>query len=179
MTEQEPTELMILLRIVEVLGRRMLRDDRDAAESAAAGHVASVVNNFIASSPSLVFETSRERVVMGDNYTTGQAGAVGPFSSAQNISFNQIWSQVGSGVDLVNLARELGQMRTEMRKTAQGDPEQDLAVAEIAHAEIAAKSNDGPGALEHLRKAGSWALDVAKSIGAGVAVLAIKSVTGL
>jgi hypothetical protein len=179
MTKQEPTELMILLRIVEVLERRMLRDDRDATESATS-HVASIVNNIIASSPSLVFETTGEkRVIMGDNYMTGQAGAVGPLSSAQDMSFSQIWNQTGSNIDLASLGHELGKMRTEMRRTAEGDPEQDLALAEIARAEISAKSNDGPAALEHLRKAGAWALDVAKSIGAEVAVAAIKSVTGL
>jgi len=180
MIEQEPTELMILLRIVEVLERRMLRRDRDPVESATASQVANVVNNILTSPQSVVFEAMGEkRVIMGDNYMTGQAGAVGPFSSARDMSFSQIWNQVGPNIDLASLARELGQMRTEMRRTAKGDTEQDLALAEIARAEMSANSNDGPAALEHLRRAGTWALDVAKSIGAEVAIAAIKSVTGL
>ena len=56
---------------------------------------------------------------------------------------------------------------------------QDLALAQIAQAEISAKSNDGPAMLEHLRQAGAWALDVAKSVGAGLAVAALKSAMNL
>lgn len=179
MIEQEPTELMILLRIVEVIERKMLRNDRGAADGTAVRHIANVVNNFIASSPNLLFDQSEKRIVMGDSYTTGQAGAVGPFSAAQGITFNQIWKQEASSIDLAGLARELEQVRTEMRRTAGGEPEQDLALAEMAQAELSAKSDDGPTALGHLRKAGNWALEVAKSIGAEVTVAAIKAALSL
>jgi hypothetical protein len=179
MADQEPTELMILFRIVEVLERKMMGGVPDEAESAATGNIANVVNNFIASSPKLVFSTSREGAIMGDNYTTGQAGAVGPHSSAQDMTFNQVWNQLAPDVDLPGLAQELEQVRTEMRRTAEGSLAQDLALAQIAQAEISARSNDGPAMLEHLRQAGAWALDVAKSVGAGVAVAALKSAMGL
>ena len=179
MTDQEPTELMILFRIVEVLERKMMGDVPDEVEGAATGNIANVVNTFIASSPNFLFSTSREGAIMGDNYTTGQAGAVGPDSSAHDITFNQVWSQVAPDIELPGLARELENVRTEMRRTAGGDLMQDLALAQIAQAEISAKSNDGPAMLEHLRQAGAWALDVAKSVGAGLAVAALKSAMNL
>ena len=179
MPDQGPTELMILMRIVEVLERRMLRDDRTMNEDPMAGHIANVVNNFIASSPNLAFTGSSEALVMGDNYTTGQAAAVGPNSSVQEASFVQIWNQVGSGIDLPNLSGQLAQVRAEMRRLARGDPEQDVSVAEVAQAEISAKSDDGPSVIKHLGKAGLWALDVAKSIGTEIAAAAIKAALGL
>jgi hypothetical protein len=116
---------------------------------------------------------------MGDKYTTGQAGAVGPYSSAHDISFSQVWNQVESTIDLPSLAQQLEQVRIEMRRIAESEPEQDLSVAEIAKAEISAKSGDGPSVMEHLRKAGRWALDVAVSVGAEVAAAAIRSAIGL
>ena len=179
MPDQEPTELAILLKIVEVLERRMLRENQSVPEDAAAGYIANVVNNFIASSPNLAFTGSGEAIMMRDKYTTGQAGAVGPHSSAHDISFNQVWNQVESTIDLPTLADELERVRIEMRRVAGGNPEQDLSVAQIAQAEISAKSGNGPSVIEHLRNAGKWALDVAKSVGAELAVAAIKSATGL
>jgi hypothetical protein len=179
MADQELTELTILLRIVEVLERRMQREHQSAPENIVPGYTANVINNFIASSPNLAFARSGEAVIMGDQYTTGQAGAVGPHSSAHNMSFNQVWNQVESAIDLPALADELEQVRIEMRRIAGGEPEQDLSVAEIAQAEMSAKSGNGPSVIEHLRSAGKWALDVAKEVGAEVAVAAIKSATGL
>jgi hypothetical protein len=137
------------------------------------------MNNFIAPSASVEFTGSGEVINMRDRYTTGQAGAVGPNASAQNMTFNQIWSQVESAIDLPVLAQQLGAVRLEMKKAANDEPEQDLSVAEVAQAEICAKSGDGPGAIEHLRKAGAWALQIATSIGTSVAVSAIKSAIGL
>src|SRR5689334_24767465 len=118
MADQEPTELTILLRIVEVLGRRLVNDHQSAPENVTAGHSSNVVNNFIASSPNLAFTRSGEAIIMGDKYTTGQAGAVGPHSSARDMSFNQIWNQVEATIDLPVLANEVEQVRSEMRKAA-------------------------------------------------------------
>ena len=95
--------------------------------------------------------------VMDDNYTTGQAGAVGPISSSANNTFNQVWSQNAASVDLDALAAELATVRAEMRKRA-GTPQDDLALAEIGEAQVAASEKDGPRAIEHLAKAGKWAL---------------------
>ncbi len=115
---------------------------------------------------------------MGDNYTVGQAGAVGPNSSAQNISFSQVWNQSAGNIDLPALASELQKLRMTMLEAANGEPDRYLAVASVAEAEKSAAANDGPKVMEHLKKAGTWALDVAKSISAGVAVAAIKAAIG-
>ena len=58
-------------------------------------------------------------------------------------------------------------------------PEHDAAVGEIASAQVAAKAGDGPKAMSHLAKAGKWALDVAKKIGTGLAVAALKASLGI
>ena len=83
--------------------------------------------------------TRREamEVVMGDKYVTGQAGAVGPGASAQDITFNQVWNQTEGDVDLNQLASELARLRQELRSKAV-EPKQDIDVAAIAEAEVAA-----------------------------------------
>ena len=179
MTDQEPTELMILLKIVEVVGSKMLRDGKTASDEVAVGHIANVVNNFIASSPNLAFAGPGEGVIMGDSYATGPAAAVGRNAIANEVSFVQIWNQVCSAIDLPDLSEQLGQVRSAMRKIAAGDLQQDLSLAEVAQAEISATSNDGPAVMRHLRAAGKWALDVANSIGTEIAAAAIKAAMGL
>jgi len=120
----------------------------------------------------------KQEIIMGDKYVTGQAGAVGPNSHAHDMTFSQIWNQVEGTIDLPRLANELGLLRQEMKKEAI-EPEQDVAVGAIAAAEQAAKSGNGPKALEFLKSAGKWALDVAEKIGVGVATAAIKSTLGI
>jgi len=117
-------------------------------------------------------------VIVGDTYDVrGQTGAVGPNAHVHDVSFNQIWSQRSDEIDLAALAGELSRLRVAMRGRA-GTPEEDQAVADIGQAELSAKSNDGPGALQHLRRAGQWALDTATSIGVNVAAAAIKAAAG-
>ena len=70
-----------------------------------------------------------------------------------------------------------GQLRQELRKEAD-TPEHDSSIGEIAAAEVAAKCK-GPQALEHLKKAGNWALGIAEKIGTTIAESAIKSALGL
>jgi hypothetical protein len=60
-----------------------------------------------------------------------------------------------------------------MRKEA-SDPEHDEALGAVASAEKAAKQGDGPKALEYLKAAGKWAMDVATKIGTALAVEAMK-----
>ena len=114
---------------------------------------------------------------MGDTYKVGQAGAVGPNAHAHDMNFNQIWNQLQGSIDLQQLAGELSRLRQEMKKEAV-EPEQDIAVSEVAKAEQSAKSGDGSKTLEHLKSAGRWALDVATKIGSSVAVEAIKNSMG-
>jgi hypothetical protein len=113
-------------------------------------------------------------VAMSQNtYNVGQAGAVGPNAHAHDMTFNQIWNQLQGVIDLSRLAIELSNLRQEMKKEAV-EPEQDIAVSEIAKAEQLAKIADGPKTLEHLKSAGKWALDIATKIGTSLAVEAIK-----
>lgn len=115
---------------------------------------------------------------MGDSYRVGQAGAVGPNSHAENITFNQIWHERGSEIDVPALASDLLTLREFLRSEARS-PEEDEAVAEVSKALRAATSNDGPKALEHLQGAGKWALTAATAIGTTVAAAALKVALGL
>lgn len=118
-------------------------------------------------------------VVMGDRYDVrGQTGAVGPNAEVHDVTFNQIWQEASSDIDLPALAEELQRLRATLRTDAK-TPEDDQVVAEVGQAERAAREGDGPAALRHLRVVGKWALGAATAIGAGVAVAAIKVATGV
>ena len=104
---------------------------------------------------------------------------MGPNSSAQNISFSQVWKQSAGNIDLSALLGELARLRAGMSSAAESDPDRYPAIAEIASAEKAAAEQDGPSVMQHLRQAGAWALEVAKSVGADVAVTALKSAMGI
>ena len=131
-------------------------------------------------------DTEREKIQqffigsirMGDSYSAGQAGAMGPNAQATNNTFQQIWRQSQGAIDLSTLARELDQLRTVMRKEAKA-PEHDVAIGEVAAAQTAASQGNGPKALQHLRNAGTWAFDVSTKIGIGVAAAAIKTALGM
>jgi hypothetical protein len=117
-------------------------------------------------------------ITMRDSYRAGQVGAMGPNAQAYDMTFNQIWNQFQGKVDLAELAKELFKLRQEMRKDAV-EPEHDLAIADIAKAEQAAKAGDGSKTIEHLKSAGKWALDTATKIGTSLAVEVLKEATGL
>jgi hypothetical protein len=57
--------------------------------------------------------------------------------------------------------------------------EQDQAIGEIANAEQAAKSGDGPRAIKHLKNAGQWVLNVSTNLGTNIATELIKKSMGL
>jgi hypothetical protein len=120
-----------------------------------------------------------------DTYVNqGQAGAFGPGAHASqfNQSMTNVWNGVAGDIPLDKLAQELATLR-EALKTAESGPDEDgdrdIAVGEVRQAEKAAQSNDGPGALEHLKSAGSWVLKVATSVGVPIAVAAIKAALGI
>ncbi len=118
-------------------------------------------------------------VILGDQYNiSGQAGAVGPSAHAHDMTFNQAWSKLGSSVDLDRLADELMRLREAAEERA-SDPDQKLATGAIAAAEQSASQKNGPKALEYLRLAGKWALDLAQQIGVEVAKGAISSALGV
>ena len=81
---------------------------------------------------------------MGDTYyVSGQIGAIGPYSTAKDISFSQVWENSANEINLDVLAEELSKLRVQLRKDAH-EAEHDISVAAIAEAEIAAKNSDGP-----------------------------------
>ena len=130
-------------------------------------------------------ESEREKVQqffigsirMGDNYSAGQAAAMGPSAQASGNTFQQVWEQHQGSIDLHSLARELETLRGLMRKEAT-DPVHDVAIGEVAAAQTAATGGNGAKALEHLRNAGKWAFDVSTKIGVGVATAALKTALG-
>lgn len=108
----------------------------------------------------------------GDTYVTGQAGAVGPQSHAHDMNFVQVNNQTDS-LDLVQLARELEQLRVALKSEAT-TPEQDADIGIIARAELEAKNNNKQKAVEFLLQSGKWVLGVAEKIGVALIVGLIK-----
>jgi hypothetical protein len=179
MSDHEPIDLVIMLKIVEYISAR--------AETAAHYEVdvAQIINvvNYLASGASIgsLFNSersTRQEISMGDKYVTGQAGAVGPGSLAIGQEYNQIWIQSAGDINLARLAEDLIQVRSAMRASADS-VEEDLAVSDLAYAEIAAKEGDGPSVMAHLAKAGRWALEVAEKIGVELAAKAIQKSLGM
>ncbi len=82
------------------------------------------------------------------------------------------------GLDLPELAKELEQLRMALRKEAT-DREHDAAVVAVGDAAEAAKQGNGSEVLDHLKKAGKWALDVATKIGVSIASDALKKSLGM
>jgi hypothetical protein len=141
-----------------VLGTGLSFSNEEKARAAASP----TVNNFFP-----------ERMHMGDYYSAGQAGAMGPGAKAHDMHFQQIWQQQPQPIDLDRLAAELAQLRTSMKESG-STPEHDIATAEVARAESAAKARDGGGVLRHLQAAGKWAWETANKIGVALVVEAIK-----
>ena len=114
---------------------------------------------------------------MGDTYTAGQAGAMGPAATASNMLFQQRWNHLQGSVKVEELAQELSTLRNAMRSEASA-PEHEISIGAIAAA-AAAKAGDGPKTLEYLKKAGTWAFDVATKIGVNIASSTLKGTLGL
>lgn len=69
---------------------------------------------------------------------------------------------------LATLAFELGQLRAALKQKAV-TAEEDMQVALIAAAEIAAKKKDKKGMVENLKKVGAWVFKIATEIGVATA----------
>ena len=116
---------------------------------------------------------------MGDQYNVhGQAGAVGPNAHAHDMTFNQVWNQLESRMDLGKLADDLGRLREAMDREAV-EPGHRLAAGAVAAAEQSAREKDGPKVMEYLKTAGKWAWSMAEKIGANLAQEALKGALGL
>ena len=88
-------------------------------------------------------------------------------------NIQQIWNQVQGQIDLPGFARELEDLKKQLKEEAE-TPEQFQIVADVAAAETEAKAGNGPKVIEYLKKAGSWAFDTATKIGVNVAAEVIK-----
>jgi hypothetical protein len=113
-------------------------------------------------------------------YNVGTAGVfvVGAGAHVHNVEVTQDFSSHVTQINLPLLADELARLRAAMRADAK-TLEQDAAVGAVADAEIAARAGDRPRALERLKAAGKWALDVAMKIGVEIATSALKVQLGL
>ncbi|MBV8901566.1 MAG: hypothetical protein JOY92_15810 [Verrucomicrobia bacterium] len=118
------------------------------------------------------------QIIMGDQYKTGQAGAVGPGSHAHDMTFKQVWQESEVSKELPTLAEQLGVLRNELLKDAIS-AEHYSSIGAVASAETEATKGNGPKALEYLSSAGKWALDVASKVGTSVAAAAIKEAMGI
>ena len=135
----------------------------------------------------VVCDTYNEQVHMhineGDNvrdkYEAGQVGAQGPDAHAHDMTFNQLWNDCHKDVNLSVLANELELVRKKMASQAGDSVEAAVAGGEIAKAEIAAKQDDGPRVMRHLKSAGKWALDFATSVGSSLVAEVIKKSMGM
>jgi len=112
------------------------------------------------------------QIVMGDQYNVVQAGAVGPHSKAENISFQQILDQ--NGLDFSVLIAELASLREALQRQSTSPAHQE-ALAQVEGALTAAKRQDTSELEKHLKAAGKWALDVATEVGKTVAAKAIEA----
>ena len=94
--------------------------------------------------------------------------------------YKKIWIESQATLDeyQYKLIKDLSEIR-EALKNESNTIEQDQAIGEIANAEQAAKSGDGPAAIKHLRNVGKWVLDVSTNLGTNIATELIKKSMGL
>jgi hypothetical protein len=108
--------------------------------------------------------------IMGDYIRTGNVtgGIVG-----KDIKNSTVVNQGdGQELDLVALLPELVRLRSEMLQLAKS-PEHYVAIGALSEAELSAKEGDRTTVLDHLKRAGNWALEIANGIGIRVAAAAI------
>ena len=125
--------------------------------------------------------TYSNEVHMGDKITVGAAQVV-VGSNAKVDGGITTHGSVNSAIDtkqnLIALADELATLRKALRQ--QGTlPEHDIALGSVAAAENAAREGNKTGAMDHLKGAGKWCLEVATKLGVEVAASAIKSSMGI
>jgi len=180
MCEHEQLDLKIILEVLKYLQLREKRLTRNNGDIAL---IAEIVRK-LAAGVNIQSLSSNQTIqfleaFMNDQYNVGQAGVAGPNSMVIGQNFTQIWSKQEKEINLDTLAQELRIVRDKGRASTSGAPEEDMALAELAKAEIAAKEGDGPKALGHLAQAGQWALRIAVAIGVPVASEALKRAMGI
>lgn len=80
-------------------------------------------------------------------------------------------------VNLNELAQELEILRLKLKEEAKTS-ENDIVIGHIAEAESYARKEDRTKAYKSLKKAGGWALDVAKDIGVPIATKVLEKLLG-
>jgi uncharacterized protein YjbI with pentapeptide repeats len=110
---------------------------------------------------------SSRGLAMGDTYNIhgGQIGAVGQSASATGNTFQQITA-------------DLSRLHEEMQRSAKTS-EQRAATEDVAKAAQAASEQNEPALRQHLKNAGKFALDCAKTIGTDVAAECLKKAMGM
>jgi hypothetical protein len=114
-------------------------------------------------------------------YNVGSIAGVfstGPGAHVHDVPVTQDHSSHTTHINLPQLADELARLRDTMRATAK-TLEDDAAVGAVAEAEKAARDGDRPRALERLKAAGKWALDVGTKIGVEIATSVLKEQLGI
>jgi uncharacterized protein YjbI with pentapeptide repeats len=109
---------------------------------------------------------SLEGLKMGDTYNNyGQAAAMGKKAEATSNTFQQITT-------------DLSRLHEEMQRSAK-TPEQRAAAEDVAKAAQAAREQNEPAMQRHLKNAGKFALDCAKTIVTDVTAECLKKAMGM
>ncbi len=93
----------------------------------------------------------------------GQVGGIGDHATVSGNTFQQITA-------------DLSRLHEEMQRSAK-TPEQRAAAEDVAKATQAAREQNEPAMLQHLKNAGKFAFDCAKTVGTDVAAEYLKKVT--
>jgi hypothetical protein len=179
--EKEADELRVLLEVLDVLKLRIKARDLRGHESVQANQIVneflpgSIIGNFIQQNVE-----QRGDHVSGDKYEIGgnaQVGAVGRGTKVKVLTFHNS-DGVSCQFDPDSLVSELQILRSEMRKQA-STTEHDLAIVAVGQAISAAEEGNTLSLIKCLKSVGKWAIDLATTVGAGIAVEAIKAAVGL
>lgn len=111
------------------------------------------------------------------NANTGGGNIVGGRIQESDISGSFNDNEI-PGLDFKKLSEELEKLRIAMRSEARSGDD-DIAIGEVAAAQRAAEGGDSNALFAHLRRAGSWAIEIATKIGTNVATAAIQQAAGL
>jgi hypothetical protein len=104
--------------------------------------------------------------------------AAGSTNVTQTASIAPVGQQLNMNVDMTKLSEELKLLRSHLTKEA-SEPEHYQALGEIASAEKAIADKDQPKMIQHLKSAGTWALNATTAIGTTLAAEVIKSTLGI
>jgi hypothetical protein len=103
------------------------------------------------SSPANISHHYYVEVHMGDKYTANQVGIMGRNVHTHDTTVQQTLQQSAVKIDLAALTQELEKLRLALKAEAT-TAKDDVAVGEVALAEVAATQND----VSHLKNAGKW-----------------------